>query len=630
MGIAVGCRVQTPYGTGVVTSLPTTAMDNDDESKKHYSVAVTLDQWNLANGTAPISYFGLDSTVPAEDPIVLEEYLQQRHKIQNLASLQAHSLLNNPRQTRQLALDASPVFVLAAGRAVNGMLASNVADYLEFKSVEGLLWLDTEEHVISRVPCNKNDVFSTKLLSPMDKRRLMKFLQLAMDYATQLNVAEELLQEQQRQQNEEEEVVQSLNERHLNQGRSLARPQNKAVATDELVTLQQCMQQNMTLDSYLQSQHKLTSLKLRNIIRYALAMETSATPISLSQGMAQLRHHLQALGRYGTTAFLMPMYGSGELSQAFCRSAAVFGATYLLRRAPVGVVTSIEEKDGKRRVQGVVIAPDAMDENSPAEESSSPVPLTSKKTIKCSHVVVPQTAISQTRSSTRRILRRISLLQGKLLVDGEQRHVLLLPPSSTHPYAIHGITMDESVQVAPNGCSILHLTTTISNDDDETLGILDQAAARILKASAANGNESNGSSVVEIYSATYSYALPDDDQQQPEETEVVGMHVCRPSGQVLTADVAFEQAERIFQQICPGQEFLGLSDELDAAIKERAAERGYDDEERLMLESALGMIGTCNNSKAEESSSKDEATEGAAEEINELPKSSSDDVAATS
>ena len=36
---------------------------------------------------------------------------------------------------------------------------------------------------LSRVPCSKGDVFQTKLLSPVEKRRLMKFLQLASDYA---------------------------------------------------------------------------------------------------------------------------------------------------------------------------------------------------------------------------------------------------------------------------------------------------------------------------------------------------------------------------------------------------------------------------------------------------------------
>lgn len=36
----------------------------------------------------------------------------------------------------------------------------------------------------------------------------------------------------------------------------------------------------------------------------------------------------------GTGAFLVPLYGCGELPQAFCRVAAVAGALYVLR-APV-------------------------------------------------------------------------------------------------------------------------------------------------------------------------------------------------------------------------------------------------------------------------------------------------------
>ena len=34
----------------------------------------------------------------------------------------------------------------------------------------------------------------------------------------------------------------------------------------------------------------------------------------------------------GTGAFLLPVYGGGELPQAFCRVAAVAGATYVLRQ----------------------------------------------------------------------------------------------------------------------------------------------------------------------------------------------------------------------------------------------------------------------------------------------------------
>jgi hypothetical protein len=123
----------------------------------------------------------------------------------------------------------------------------------------------------------------------MDKRRLMKFIQLTMDYATQVFIAEELrrtnppptttaLDDDNSSKTDTtttttspeqpEEGVQSLNEQHLNQGRSLARPQNKAVATQELQDLETCMKDRKpTFDEFL-AQQKL-SPTLRSIVRYA-------------------------------------------------------------------------------------------------------------------------------------------------------------------------------------------------------------------------------------------------------------------------------------------------------------------------------------------------------------------------
>lgn len=550
-----------------------------------------LDSWTLADGKNPFSYFGFPTVTcfDYQDSLAFEELCFQTHNIQSLESLQARVILKE--KARQLAIDASPAFVLATGRAVDGMLASNVADYLEFKSVEGLMWLDTTkagQPLLSRVPCNKNDVFSTKLLSPLDKRRLMKFLQLAMDYATQMSVAEEILKDAAKNRTAEndksesithervasETEVQSLNERHLNQGRSLARPQNKAVATDELKKLQAFMEkEDSNFDDYLQTQHKL-SPKLRDIIRYALAMEGGESSSSVSHGMSQLRHHLQALGRYGTTAFLMPMYGSGELSQAFCRSAAVFGSTYLLRRAPTGIVLDPETKI----VDGVRIAADTYEDVLNSSQQN-------EKVISCDNVVLPGIAMAEPEgpSSKKAILRRVSLINGRITGIGDQRHVIVIPPKSINGHAnvIHGVTLDDSIYVSPPGCTMLHLTTTMENSDN--LGdttVLDEAASTILASAPAP--------LVEFASATFTHAAPFHAQRPG---EVGGIHICSHSGQVLAADAAFEQAEKIFHKICPGQDFLGLSDDLDAVIKERSKEQGHEDEERLMLESALGMIG---------------------------------------
>lgn len=76
--------------------------------------------------------------------------------------------------------------IFANGPAVQALLQSNVAEYLEFKSLQGILWWDATRNRLVRVPCSKTHVFTGRLSSPMDKRKLMKVLQLVMGYGTAL------------------------------------------------------------------------------------------------------------------------------------------------------------------------------------------------------------------------------------------------------------------------------------------------------------------------------------------------------------------------------------------------------------------------------------------------------------
>ena len=74
------------------------------------------------------------------------------------------------------------------------------------------------------------------------------------------------------------------------------------------------------------------SESLRNTIQYAIAV--SPTPeITAAEALVAIRRHLTGFGVYGNFSIIVPMHGGGgELSQAFCRSAAVKGATYILGR----------------------------------------------------------------------------------------------------------------------------------------------------------------------------------------------------------------------------------------------------------------------------------------------------------
>ena len=659
----IGCQVSTPFGVGIVkewkyqanetyTSLAITLdqeKDSDSDKEHESSHGKKWKQTRYKKKSPTTMYVGIPSDHPvatsrrnsSDNPLEQSNHndtgqatetdeqtndkdrdtrqLSYPHDVIPLAAIQCETILE--KQARSFALDVTPSLLYAAGPAVEGLLTSQVSEYLEFKSLEGLLWYKKTDnasaatkqtknsnrnqgingHCLEKVPCSKNDVFASSLLSPMDKRRLMKFLHLALDYGVAL--------EGQADDGAAASTVESLNERHLNQGRSLARPQNKAANTQEMNILQECIAENMAFETYLEEKQRL-SPSLLSLVRYALALElpSSATNVSLKEGMTRLCHHMRALGRFGTTAFLYPLYGSGELSQAFCRSAAVFGATYLLRRAPLGIVVNQKEN----AVEGVVLRGTQVDEDT----NGSLCAKSPTKRIKCSHIVVPQQSF-QGLSSTHRVLRRVGILRGRPLQfesSNHQRHIVIFPPGSVvkeHTQTIHALLLDEHVNVAPHvpcGCTVVHLTTTISDNEipstalDEKeptskTDILD-AAMKVLLASSSQHH------VDELFHVSFSYGLDDESASIPGvDGDYHGLHVVRRTEADLAADSAFDSAAKIYSKICPDADFLKVAKAVDEAIQERLGDSALreDDEEKRVLESAMDLIeGPKKENKSEE------------------------------
>jgi RAB protein geranylgeranyltransferase component A len=565
--LIVGAKVSSPYGVGTIS----------EWNKNHFSF--TLDDWKLAaNSTSSVVvHVGLPLLLNIKLDIL--DYLATQN-ILLVSCRDAQFLLQ--QHSRGFALDLSPRQLFCAGPAVEALLTSKVSEYLEFKSLEGLLF---GPHLVA-VPCSKNDVFASSLLTPMDKRRLMKFLQLALDYATaatttipESTIGEETTTSTTNTTTSTTTSIHSLNERHLNQGRTLARPQNKSVATNEMDVLHASIAANMDFDAYLRVQQKLPP-SLVQLVRFALALDTNDAS-SLKRGMDRLCLHLQSLGRFGTTAFLVPVYGSGELAQAFCRSAAVYGATYLLRRAPVAIVMNIDS-----RVESVELF------NTETGET---------KRVKCAHAIVPKGSILQSTAApnsvpSTRVLRRISVLRGKLISHDnsslQQRHFVILPPKTVadHPHAIHGLVLDEAVNVVPHskcGCTLVHLTTTIEMNDSTGQNvdtILEEALNVLIDSSKKKGL------VEEIFHVAFSYAL--DKETDPSHIDPDGLHVIQGGPPDIAVDAIFKEAEFINQKICPEVPFLTIAEKVDSAIKERLgnANNDEDDEEQLVLESAMGMI----------------------------------------
>eukprot|EP01082_Thalassiosira_pseudonana_P010840 g10405.t1 g10405 contig4:1814066-1816490(+) len=574
---------------------------------------------------------------------------------------QAEAEKTYPKLGHGFSLDISPGLLFASGDAVQGLVKSGVADYLEFKSLKGLYLLMAEEELnarkggargkagrarvsdrggaksemssdtdsttttttnatsvvrvpslpMYRVPCSKGDVFRSKLLSPVDKRRLMKFLQLVSDYGMATEGAassnpestntEETTDEQTTAETSDADVqgevittseksnddsrdnatgenaddaIHSINERHLHRGHALSRPQNKAKpSSSEMDALMRCSCMHW-------SWHHFKTTKLPPTPQY-----------STKDGLEDLLRHVTALGRFGDTAFLIPMYGSGELSQAFCRSGAVYGSTYMLRRSPV----SISVTKSTATVRGVVISGE---ERIGGNEDVNTEDISNAE-IACKHVIVPCTMLHPSDLGDKvRTYRRISVVQGKLIIDQdtdkdafdtEQRYAVVIPPDTRgldNKCAIHGVIVDNSVCVTPQGSNytVLHLTTT-STADVGNVDVYSDILAKSVQYLIASHSSKEPAKECQHVSFSYSSEVPSTSRGTATPS---GLHVCHRGIQPITFDSAFLEAKRIFDTICPDSDFLALAKQVEDAIVYRNVEDS--DDERMVLDSAYNII----------------------------------------
>ncbi|KAM9788450.1 rab proteins geranylgeranyltransferase component A 1 [Neosynchiropus ocellatus] len=190
------------------------------------------------------------------------------------------------KEGRRFNIDLVSKLMYSRGALVDLLIKSNVSRYAEFKNVTRILTYRNGS--VEQVPCSRADVFASRQLSMVEKRKLMRFLTSCME-------------------DSEEQQAYS--------GRPYA----------EFLRAQQLGD------------------NLQHFLLYSIATATEDTPTEV--GLASTRHFLRCLGRYGNTPFLFPVYGLGEIPQCFCRMCAVFGGIYCLRHS---VQSLVVDKDQNR------------------------------------------------------------------------------------------------------------------------------------------------------------------------------------------------------------------------------------------------------------------------------------------
>ncbi|KAF6389798.1 CHM Rab escort protein [Rhinolophus ferrumequinum] len=289
--------------------------------------------------------------------------------------------------------------------------------------------------------------------------------------------------------------------------------------------------EKITFSEYLKTQ-KLTP-NLQYFVLHSIAM-TSETASSTIDGLKATKNFLHCLGRYGNTPFLFPLYGQGELPQCFCRMCAVFGGIYCLRHSVQCLV--VDKESGRCKAIIDQFGQRIMSKHFLVEDSYF-----SENT--CSHV------------QYRQISRAVLITDRSVLqTDSDQQiSILTVPAEESGTSAVRVIELCSSTMTCMKGTYLVHLTCTSSKSAREDL---EPVVQKLFTPYTELEIENEEVEKPRLLWALYFNMRDSSDVSRSSYNDLPSnVYVCSGPDCGLGNDNAVKQAETLFQQICPNEEF---------------------------------------------------------------------------
>uniref|UniRef100_A0A8B9YRH0 Rab proteins geranylgeranyltransferase component A n=1 Tax=Bos mutus grunniens TaxID=30521 RepID=A0A8B9YRH0_BOSMU len=289
--------------------------------------------------------------------------------------------------------------------------------------------------------------------------------------------------------------------------------------------------EEITFSEYLKTQ-KLTP-SLQYFVLHSMAM-TSETGSSTIDGLKATKNFLHSLGRYGNTPFLFPLYGQGELPQCFCRMCAVFGGIYCLRHSVQCLVVDKESGKCKAIIDQYgqrIISKHFLVEDSYLSENT------------CAHV------------QYRQISRAILITDRSVLkTDSDQQiSILTVPAEEPGTFAVRVIELCSSTMTCMKGSYLVHLTCTSSKTAREDLEPVVQKLFTPYTETEIENEEIEKPRL--LWGLYFNMRDSSDVNRNTYNDLPSNVYVCSGPDCALGNDNAVKQAEALFQQICPNEDF---------------------------------------------------------------------------
>ncbi|KAA8530760.1 hypothetical protein F0562_005472 [Nyssa sinensis] len=297
--------------------------------------------------------------------------------------------------SRDYNVDMIPKFMMANGALVRVLIHTDVTKYLNFKAVDGSFVYNKGK--IHKVPATDVEALKSPLMGLFEKRRARKFFIYVQDYEE--------------------------NDPKSHEGLDL----NKVTARDLI------------------SKYGLDDNTV-DFIGHALALHKDDSYLDepAMDFVKRVKLYAESLARFqGGSPYIYPLYGLGELPQAFARLSAVYGGTYMLNKPECKV---------------------EFDENGKAFGVTS-----EGETAKCKKVVCDPSYLPDKVKKVSKVARAICVMSHPIPHTNDAHSVQIILPQKQlgRKSDMYLFCCSYSHNVAPKGKYIAFVTTEAETDNPE-------------------------------------------------------------------------------------------------------------------------------------------------------------------
>ncbi|RCV44224.1 hypothetical protein SETIT_9G356600v2 [Setaria italica] len=297
--------------------------------------------------------------------------------------------------SKEYNVDMVPKFMMANGALVRVLIHTSVTKYLNFKAVDGSFVYNNGK--IHKVPATDVEALKSNLMGLFEKRRARKFFIYVQDY--------------------DEEDPKS------HEGLDLTK-----VTTREVISKYGL--EDDTVD----------------FIGHALALHRDDSYLDepALDTVKRMKLYAESLARFqGGSPYIYPLYGLGELPQAFARLSAVYGGTYMLNKPECKV-----EFDESGKAYGVT---------------------SEGETAKCKKVVCDPSYLPEKVKKVGRVARAICIMKHPIPDTKDSHSVQIILPKKQlkRKSDMYVFCCSYAHNVAPKGKFIAFVSTEAETDKPE-------------------------------------------------------------------------------------------------------------------------------------------------------------------